>query len=76
MPHPNNWAIKREIGDKTISVTASYMKNQAVWGMSCRVNGRMVDHRQSDNPMQDAHAMIEAAILNDDEETPQALAVA
>lgn len=62
----NSWLFKRELPALTIVVQAHYIKPLHSWGMTCKVNGHLVDHRQSDNPTQCALEMVEEATLNSD----------
>ena len=62
--HTNSWMFRREIYGQVITVTANWIEGLQTWGMACKVNGQLVDHRQAENPIKDAQTMIETAINN------------
>ena len=60
----NSFLFKRKTNGATITVEAFYIEPMHMWGVSCKVNERHVDHAQSDDPWFTARAMIEQASMN------------
>jgi hypothetical protein len=60
----NAWLIRRDFNGSTIIVSAQYIPALEIWGMTCKANGTLVDHRQADAPFETALKMIEHATLN------------
>lgn len=60
----NAWLIRRDFNGSTIIVSAQYIPALEIWGMTCKSNGVLVDHRQADEPFETALKMIEIATIN------------
>ena len=65
MPHsvPNSWIITRKLQKTTVVATAHYIPSLESWGLSVKINGLMVDHRQVHDPEQDLLLAVKAALL-------------
>jgi len=60
----NSWLVRRDFNGAVIIVNAQYIVGLESWGMTLKVNGILVDHRQADDPLETASQMIEIAIVN------------
>jgi hypothetical protein len=65
----NSWLIRRDVDGLVIIVQAHHIPKADLWGLTCKVNGIMVDHNQAEEPISEALNMVEAAILEHDNET-------
>lgn len=62
----NDWLIRRTLDGLTIVVVASRIPSLSTWGMICKVNGEIVDHRQADDVFETAQEVIEQQLQNID----------
>ena len=61
MTTTNEWIITRVFNGSSVETKAIYIPCLCVWGMTCKLNGVPVEHRQSDDPVNDALKMIHDA---------------
>lgn len=60
----NSWLVRREYGGHVVLVNAHYIAPFETWGMTLKVDGMLMDHRQADDPLECATQMIEIAMVN------------
>lgn len=68
-PVRNSWFFKRDTEKFCVVVTANYIRTQEMWSMNCKINGELVDACLSDDPWQEAQAMISKAVMLDGDVT-------
>lgn len=62
----NSWTIRRRVNGLDIYITANWIEGMNTWGMTCKVNDELTDHRQADDVFKTSLQMIEIAHLNND----------
>jgi hypothetical protein len=59
----DTFTFRRDLPGTSIVVIAQYIPRLETWGVHVKVNGELVEHRQTDDPWRDARAAIDTELI-------------